>query len=127
MLCDNIPTAKPLYLCVDDDARVYLGESLLSNLKARLTNMATGRVIELPVQRAGADVYLDGLPELVMGHVYLVELTYNAIPVAFYPYQLTGTNFVATSTGYMGVYVTFDVLVDGDGDTYIGPDGWLTI
>lgn len=127
MLCDNIPTAQPLYLCVDDDARVYLGESLLTNVKARLTNMATGRVIELPVQRDGADVYLEGLPELVMGHVYKVEVTYNGIPTAFFPYELVGTTWVSTTARYMAAYVQFDVRVDAIGDTYIGPDQWLTI
>lgn len=126
MPCTNYPKAKPVALCVDDDARLYIGESLLSGLKARFTNLATGAVIELPVYRDGADVYIEGL-SVTNVLTFLVELTYNGVATAFYPYELTGTNFVATTASYMGVYATFDVRVDNDYNTYTTGDQWLSI
>lgn len=126
MPCTNYPKANPVALCVDDDARLYIGQSLLTGIKARFTNLATGAVIEVPVSRDGADVYVDGLT-VTNELTFLVELTYNGIPTAFYPYTLTGTNFVATTTSYMGVYATFDVRVDGDFDTYTTGGQWLSI
>lgn len=126
MPCTNYPKANPVSLCADEDARLYLGESLLSNLKARFTNLATGAIVELPTLRDGADVYVEGLT-LTNTLTFLVELTYNGIPTAFYPYSLTGTNFVASTASQMGIYATFEVMRDADFNIYTSGDQWLSI
>ncbi len=127
MLCKDYPTAHPLLLCSDADARLWIGDPSIATTFVRFTDLATGRVLIVPGVLDGTEVYVTPAPDLFEGHTYLVEMVYEGIPIAFAPFELVGTAFTPTTNTYTGVHVMFTVGVDTDGDTYIGNDQWLTI
>ena len=47
-------------------------------------------------------------------HKYLVQLFSEAGPASFFPYEVSGYSTVPSIVAAMGVYLTFERMVDGD-------------
>ena len=114
MLCTDYPTALPLSPCTDEDAKVYVGTSTLPVSYVRLNNLATGRVTVYAADSDSDGWYFIPDGEVFPTHKYLVQLLSDAGPVSFFPYEVSGYSTVPSIVAVMGVYLTFERLVDGD-------------
>lgn len=127
MLCDNTPQANDLILCTDEDARLWIGTSALNGLSALFTDLATGRRIFIEATDDTNEWWVP-MPDLVIGHAYLIQLTIGVNPVQFYPYVLTNGAFVADATLRDGAIATVSKVWEPGGDTYYtSSDQYLTI
>lgn len=126
MLCSDIPKAHPVNLCADDDARLWLGETLLTGMKARFQNLGSGHISIHDVQKESDEAWMEH-PDLAPGF-YLVQLVYGTgAPIQFTPYVLNGDAFEAAQNSYFGVTVEIEQVKDQGNSTYTSNDQWLSI
>jgi hypothetical protein len=112
---------------MEPDARLWIGSSDETGLRALFTDLATGRRIIIDATVEDGEWWAE-MPLLVIGHTYRVELvTQTIVPVEFYPYVLTGTLPTSSTTLAAGVNVTVSKVWEADGDTYLSPDQWLIV
>ena len=127
MLCDNTPKGRDLLLCREEDARLWIGSSAEANLMVLFTDLATGRRTIVSATEEDDEWYCEP-PELVVGHTYRVELVNPTVtPVDFTPYTFDGSTFALATEDVSAVNVDFVKVWESNGDTYLGPDQWLSI
>lgn len=81
------------------------------------TDLATGRHIFIEATE-DTDEWWVTMPDLVIGHAYLIQLTIGVNPVEFYPYVLTAGTFVSDTTLRNGAIATVTKFWEPGGETY---------
>lgn len=114
MLCTDYPTALPLSPCTEENAKVYVGTSTALIVQVKLKNLATGRVTVYDAEQDGDGWYFIPDGQVFPTHKYLVQLFSEAGPASFFPYEVSGYSTVPSIVAAMGVYLTFERMVDGD-------------
>jgi hypothetical protein len=127
MQCNDYPKALDLCKCSDEDAFLWLGSVPVGTPVNAVLTWPSGRRVIIPVEEDGGE-YKIPHPELAPGETFLIQLlNANNAPVGFEPYQLNGTVFAPVSTAYDGVWFDAALCFEPDGDTYTGPDQWITL
>lgn len=126
MLCQDYPTALPLLLCTEPDARIYVGITTTPVTYVMVYSLATKRHTRYDAMMDSDGWYFEPDGEVIVGLVYLVRLFNEQAPVDFYPYVVSGYSIIPSTTINDGVFVTFDKMYV-DGVSYLGYDQFLTL
>ena len=128
MLCANQLRGNDLPLCFDEDARLWVGTSSLTGLRALFTDLATGRETLVYAIEDTDEWYIDALDFFIPGHTYTVQLVANATtPVDFYPYTFNGSTYEASTDTTGAVVFTVQKIYTTAGDSYTSPDQYVNI
>ena len=116
MLCNDAPNAMPLLRCVGDDPKIYIGASTYGLTDMRLKSLATGRLMQYPLQSDSDGYYFEPDGEVILGHTYDVTAYVDGVQVVFRPYVASGYSLNPSTDTYSAVHVTFEDVVGQVGD-----------